>query len=542
MKLILTAADRPTAAEAGGKAAALARFPSLPVPAWFVVTAEAFRQSVPDPINGDFRVAPHVVEAIQDAMKHFASDEPLAVRSSAVDEDGSNQSFAGQLESYLFVPPGKAIDRIVSVWRSAFTERVYAYRAEHGLSATPSPPAVLVQRVVHSDTSGVAFAADPVSGDRSIAIISAVFGLGTSLVGGDADADVYRVSGSGEIVEQKLAHKTLSHVADPDAAGGIRTVVSEDRADEPALLPWQVKQVAQLVREVSRLEGRPQDIEWAYEGDRLFLLQSRPITSLSQVADPHGSKAIWDNSNIAESYNGVTTPLTFSFAQRAYEGAYRGFCELMKVPAKVIADNDAMFGQMLGLIRGRIYYNLLNWYRLLAMLPGFSVNQQFMEQMMGVREGLPAEIAESVLHKTWSQRQADRLRLAWSGGGLVWNHFVLPRKIKGFYKRLDHAMAPPALPLADMRLDQLTAEFRKLESQLLSRWDAPLINDFLAMIFFGVLGKTTAKWCGGDENLHNDLVSDEGGIISTEPVRRISEMASLIASDQALIDALCEAD
>ena len=98
---------------------------------------------------------------------------------------------------------------------------------------------------------------------------------------------------------------------------------------------------------------------------------------------------IWDNSNIVESYCGVTTPMTFTFALRAYESVYREFCGLMRVPESRVAASDAVFGNMLGLVRGRVYYNLINWYRVLAMLPGFKFNRAFMEQMMGVKEPMP---------------------------------------------------------------------------------------------------------------------------------------------------------
>ncbi|WP_243689552.1 hypothetical protein, partial [Geotalea toluenoxydans] len=124
--------------------------------------------------------------------------------------------------------------------------------------------------------------------------------------------------------------------------------------------------------------------------DRLYLLQSRPITSLATLPDPDGGLNIWDNSNIVESYGGVTTPLTFSFARHIYEGVYRQFCRIMAVPADAIAANERIFPRMLGLVRGRVYYNLLNWYRLLAMLPGFTSNRRFMEQMMGLRRAFPS--------------------------------------------------------------------------------------------------------------------------------------------------------
>src|SRR5439155_10240415 len=138
------------------------------------------------------------------------------------------------------------------------------------------------------------------------------------------------------------------------------------------------------------------------------------------------------------------------------------------------------------------------------------------------------------------------LRLTSSAAGLIASHWRLPRTIAAFYVRLNEAMTPPTPPLVEMRLDQLAAEFRKLESQLVSRWDAPLINDFLAMIFFGTLGKLCTSWCpdgdAANQNLQNDLISDEGGVISTEPAKRISEMGKLTSSDAALIAALCDAD
>lgn len=543
----------------GGKAAALAQLAGagFRIPGWFVVSPQAFEFSLSDgqrqqladandpaavrAIVEGVRPSPTVSQAIEDALAHLAPAAAFAVRSSAVDEDGSQHSFAGQLESFLFVPPAQVVKRVAAVWRSGFAERVITYRLERGLSARAAAPAVLVQQMIDADVSGVAFGADPITGSRSTILISAVFGLGTALVGGDADADTYRLDRQGRIIERSIAQKTVKHVSAPGSAEGVRSeAIPPDQANRPALDDAMLLQVANLTSAVSDFFGRPQDIEWAAFQGKLYLLQSRPITSLGALPDPDGARAIWDNSNIAESYSGITTPLTFTFARLAYEGAYRQFCRIMNVPRRVIEENDAMFSQMLGMIRGRVYYNLLNWYRLLAMLPGFSTNGKFMEQMMGVREGLPPEIAAGVERQTWSTRQANRLRLAGSAAGLVWNHFMLRRKMRAFHARLNDALAPPDPPLALMRLDQLMAEFRRLESRLLTRWDAPLINDFLAMIFFGSLGKLATQWCGpAHANLQNDLISDEGGIISAEPARLISEMGAIAAGDSFLFEVLC---
>src|SRR5262249_37766091 len=171
---------------------------------------------------------------------------------------------------------------------------------------------------------GVAFGADPVSGRRGVAVVGALYGLGTALVSGECDADTYHVDRERKIIHRSIADKRVAHRHAPDSAEGVATVpVPEEQATKAALNDAQVLEVAKLVRRAGEHFGRPQDIEWAMEGGRLYLLQSRPITSLAQTADPDGILNLWDNSNIAESYNGVTTPLTFSFARRAYEEVYR---------------------------------------------------------------------------------------------------------------------------------------------------------------------------------------------------------------------------
>ena len=126
--------------------------------------------------------------------------------------------------------------------------------------------------------------------------------------------------------------------------------------------------------------------------------------------------------------------------------------------------------------------------------------------------------------------------------GLVGNYFTLDRQIDRFYLRLNEALAPPNPPFADMRLDELVTHYYKLEQQLLSRWDAPLVNDFFAMIFHGAFRKLTAKWCG-DANgmLANDAIRGQGDIISLEPAARVREMAKVAALHPELMVALREA-
>jgi pyruvate,water dikinase len=561
MKHVLRGDGAPLDAPLGGKARALAALEQadLPIPPWLVVLPSAFYAGLPPDqveklnatedehaireIAGRAAVSPEVQAELAATLSELCpNSEAVAVRSSASDEDGSQHSFAGQLDSYLFVPPAEVPEKVAAVWRSGFSERITAYRREHGLRLVPQAPTVLLQRMVQADVSGVAFGADPVSGRRGVAVVSAVYGLGTALVSGECDADTYHVDRDGHIAKREIAEKRTMHQPEPRSKEGVTSVpVPEGLVQKPALTDERVGAVAELARRTGQFFGRPQDIEWAAEDGRLYLLQSRPITTLAQTADPDGVLNIWDNSNIAESYNGVTTPLTFSFARRIYEEVYRQFCRILRVPEQAIADNDEVFRHMLGLIRGRVYYNLLNWYRLLTLLPGFQANRQFMEQMMGVKEGLPESIAVELKPTTWRSRLRDRARFLGSVFAIVRQHWGINTTIRRFEQRLLHALGESCPNLARMRLDELSVYYRDLERQLLLRWDAPLINDFLAMIFHGLLRKLTEKWCrGGGEHLYNDLLCGEGGMISAEPALRVRAMAECARVDTALTVALCD--
>ena len=557
---ILTPEEALESPYAGGKARALARAQraGLPVPPWFVLSAAAFEASLSTAQQAvltvaldartigqhleSLAIASSVAEALAAAVRRLSPDgQPVAVRSSASDEDGTRHSFAGQLESYLNVPPADVADRVRLVWRSAFTERILTYRTEHGLSPVPRPPAVLVQRMIVPRAAGVAFSADPISGRRERAVVSAVHGLGSALVSGEADADTWVVDRARTIVERRIVNKALTHAPDATSVDGVRLAsVPADVAARPALDDAEVIAVADLARAAARRFGRHQDIEWAL-GERLFLLQSRPITSLRDRPDPDGELAIWDNSNIVESYSGTTTPLTFSFVQEIYEHVYRQFCRMMGVPRRAIDDHDETFRNMLGLVRGRLYYNLLNWYRMLALLPGYSVNRRFMEQMMGVKEPLPDAVADEIAAGARRGRALDTLYLGRTLAGLIGNHITLGRRVRVFYRRLDDALAPPRVPLEDQRPDELVAHYRDLRGRLLLAWDAPLVNDFFAMLFYGLLRHLVVRWCGDPGGtLQNDLIGGRGGIVSAEPAVRMQRLASIAGARPGLRELLVD--
>ena len=510
----------------GNKAANLARLKAagFSVPSFVTILPNAFSNDSTwqDPLLEDELKVAHEKFNVGSAL--------LAVRSSAIDEDGETTSFAGQLDTFLNVSSEWVITAARSVWLSGTTDRLQAYCDSMGISKKSEGPAIIVQKMVNAKVAGVAFSADPVSGDRNTVVINAVGGLADKLVSGEVDGElIYVIAGRVVKRSESKQNELRQDESVENRLCGTSRVLSDTVAME----------IAHLARKIETLFGCPQDIEWAHDGNQLFILQARPITTLpEQQGEIQGDLRIWDNSNISESYQGVTTPLTFSFAAKAYEHVYIHFCRLMGVSEKRINANRQIFPRMLGFIRGRIYYNLVNWYRLLALLPGFQVNRQFMEQMMGVKEEMPAEIIEKVIEDNKVPTLQAYANFSTSLIAMLIRFANLRREIANFQNHFNQTLEGVPKDLSKLNADQLAKLYRGLEGKLLPSWDAPLVNDFFAMIFFGLLSSLSKTWFPSQTFSHHELLVHSGGIISAEPARLIIEMAAIAREDQELRQAL----
>jgi len=196
---------------------------------------------------------------------------PVAVRSSATAEDLPDLSFAGQQDTFLnVVSESSLLCAVVECWSSLWTARAIAYGDRNGIDQSTVSLAVVVQEMVQSESSGVLFTANPLTGRRTETVIDATFGLGEALVSGQVEPDHYVVSSeSGNVLHRVLGSK--STVLYGASEGGVRTKKAEYRIEEA---------LTELGRNTANLYGEPQDIEWAFAGGSLYLLQSRPITSL----------------------------------------------------------------------------------------------------------------------------------------------------------------------------------------------------------------------------------------------------------------------
>ena len=493
--------------QAGGKAAALARLGGLaPVPPFFVLSPQAFA--------GDGAVLDAAIAAHLSPL----GPGPYAVRSSGAGEDGASLAYAGQFVSLLGVPAIGVAPAARQVWQSAQAAHVMAYRAARTGAAgldTDTHMAVIVQRQVSPSAAGAAFSADPLSGRRDRVMIAAVPGLADQLMAGEEDGDSYTLDRAGQTLAAKPA--------------GASPVLDEaTRA-----------RVAALAVACEAAAGAPQDVEWAIEDGILYLLQSRPVTNLPPPPPADDlALTIWDNSNIIESYPGLVSPLTFSFARHTYAHVYDALLRLIGVPAARVTAHRPVLENLLGRIEGRVYYNLLNWYRTLALLPGFALNRGAMEEMMGVGTPLPGAIADRLLPPP---AHGLRRLAAWAQLGMVGLRLAveavrLPRRVHRFDARVAAALAPSGEPAEAMPLTALAAEYRRIEARLLGRWDAPLVNDLVCMAAFSLSRRMMERWAGpAGLAFHAEFMVGQGGMVSAEPARRIRAMARLAAARPALL-------
>ncbi|MCQ9181361.1 phosphoenolpyruvate synthase [Streptomyces sp. IBSBF 2953] len=313
----------------GGKGAhlgALSRIDGVRVPDGFCVTTDAFRRlmaeapSIDDQLDRLSRVSADdresvralsaqirrtieeiavpgdIAAAVTGAVAGFGEHAAYAVRSSATAEDLPTASFAGQQDTYLnVVGPAAVLQHVSRCWASLFTERAVIYRQRNGIDHRTVHMAVVVQRMVFPEASGILFTADPVTGNRKVATVDAGFGLGEALVSGLVNPDVFKVR-DGEIVDKAIAVKQRAVQALP--AGGTQDVVIESaRQAEPALTDAQVVRLVRLGRRIEAHFGRPQDIEWclvddididdadADADDGFRIVQSRPITTLFPIPE-----------------------------------------------------------------------------------------------------------------------------------------------------------------------------------------------------------------------------------------------------------------
>ncbi|KAI8351426.1 pyruvate phosphate dikinase [Mortierella sp. GBAus27b] len=276
--------------------------------------------------------------------------------------------------------------------------------------------------------------------------------------------------------------------------------------------------------------------------------------AMDSLAAPQGmTVTLWDNSNIVESYSGVTTPLTFSFASHNYRIVYETILTFVGTPAKYMQAHEDAFVNMLGYIRGNVYYNLMNWYRLLLLAPlGKFSDPKHMETMMGVKQGQgDHKEMEMEFKKILDARPKFN---AWHRTRLLLRYMSayrnIDRTVNDFFTNFDAFYnSGRELNFASMSLEEIATYYKRNANALLRDWKAPVINDLLVMGFFGTLksfiakhlvepkaaassegaanAEATAADAAAVDSLQNDLLCGED-VESAKPTKMLMDIAKTI--------------
>jgi len=298
--------------EAGGKGASLGEMTNakIPVPPGFVVLAQMFERfleeaDIVDDVQAELNKvnyedtnsidrASNVIRDIihdVDIPKDIASvilsaakdldAKYMAVRSSATAEDSKTASWAGELETYLFVTQKNLLEQVKTCWSSLFTPRAIFYRHEKNLLKTKVSVAVVIQKMIDSEVSGITFTVHPVTKDYNQMIIEAGYGLGEAIVSGSITPDSYIIDKKDELILDVSISKQEKMMVVKGTAGGLKTVaVPKAKQEKQKLAGPKIMELAKLCAKIEKHYKHPQDIEWALEKGKLYILQSRPITTL----------------------------------------------------------------------------------------------------------------------------------------------------------------------------------------------------------------------------------------------------------------------
>ena len=540
----ITGADSPSLSEVGGKAASLARLcqAGLPVPPATVLSAAFFAPWLVElaknrPESADLdQVNGFALDSAQAAalaqLKHWMRDEGsdcYAVRSSALDEDGAEASFAGQYQTELGVKAEDVEAAIRRCFAASLAARITEYRRKSGLGSDHGHLAVIIQRQLASDIAGVGFSINPLNNDFDEALINASWGLGAAVVDGKVTPDHYLVSKPDRrLIERRLGDKQI-RLALSDK-GGVEEQPAPD-ASGWSLDDQQIDQLTAALVQIESLYQQPVDIEWAYVDGQLYLLQARPITTYlplpPALLSPAGDqRRLYMDASLAK---GMTSNQPYS--PLGSDQVERAFCAMIETwmgPLPPMRSAD----QLVCFAGGRMYMNVSDLLWL--------VSSKRLAKSSEATDKLSAEILEHVD----SQRYRTPLRPVWLNGSLFWR---LPRalwRLRGLFFCLAQGLfAPRSLQHKYQRVvESLCADLTALRSDnrplhsLQAAVSQRMIGEFpvlMGSMLFGMISPHLAlgKLRPGEALALDQLSRGSQGNVIVEMNLALQRLAALLDSE-----------
>lgn len=430
--------------------------------------------------------------------RYFSGISFFSVRSSASVEDGTKCSFAGQFRTFLRVRREEVVSRIRQVLQGADQEEVREYCRLHHVEQEKIRMHVIIQEMVEADRSGVLFTVNP-QGILNESVIVVGAGTGDQVVEDRTDTTAYYYNQSDHVCYYEQT--------------GASPLLEEKEIEELLLLSGQV-------RKRFRTEC---DMEYAIKDGKLWLLQVRPVTARKDDAPV----IILDNSNIVESYPGITLPLTQSFIREAYYQVFKSLLLRLTGEPETVRGMDEVLRNMVDMANGRVYYRISSWYDVLLLLPFSKKLIPIWQEMMGVGE-------KAV---TSGRRQKIRRR---TRGKVAVSFFRLLLACPGEMKRLDAYFAEIIRRFESLDTDTedsqaLFGYYRELKDMTVRRWDMTLVNDMYAFLFTGLLkARLKARHVPDPELAANRAISGLHKLESLGPIRELYRLAGQAAAEGRL--------
>ncbi len=408
----------------------------------------------------------------------------FSVRSSSCVEDSADSSFAGQFDTFLNVDKADIASKITECVCSLYNENVLTYMEQMGLDTDLLRMNVIVQRMVNSDVSGIVFTANP-QGILNETVIVAGKGLGDNVVSDRIDTTSYYYS---------LTDNVYYYVG------------KENLLDDVT-----VHKIIDTSKTICNYIGKYTDIEFAIENGELFILQARPITTVSDK-----KPLLFDNSNIVESYPGLSLPLTLSFVDVVYAGVFKDAARRLLKNEKELKKRYNILENTVGVSNGRLYYNLNSWYSAIKFLPFSQKIIGIWQELVGVKykeyDKSEAEVKPLVKASIYINTLTELINTPANMKKLNERFIEIKNYVYGRFKE-------------EMTADEILELFDKIQDKLLSCWGITLLNDTYAFIFTGLLKARLKKKYKNHEELANKYISGISNIESMKPVREMIRIA-----------------
>ncbi len=452
-----------------------------------------------------------VVDKIEKIDLEFSNEEYFAVRSSFDVEDSADSSFAGQFDTYLNVNRKDVPNVAKQVMESASNKNVEEYVAarteknkEVNITAIKNDEMnqkynigtqIIVQEMVEAKISGVMFSANPIGILNEIVIVVG-FGLGCDVVEDKADTTTYYYNKD----DESFYYETTN--------------------DSPVLNEKELKELLENCSAITQIFGREMDVEFAIRNDEIFILQVRPITTLGE------GNIILDNSNIVESYPGVSLPLTQSFVKDVYYRVFKSLLLRVTKDQKLVNSMDEILINMTDIANGRIYYRISNWYEILRLLPFSKRIIPMWQEMLGVNNKM-VSVNEEKVHL----RTKFVMTLA-----LVSALIKTPKKMRELNTFFDKYIAKTEKDLDKLieknissqeKMNQLLCMYESIFDVLVEKWDITLINDMYTFIFTALSGRK-----------NRDMIANIKNLESMKPVEEINKLVFMAQNEGMMSERL----